>query len=192
MTATATTVTDFNPDAADSALFSDTVDTITDFNPLAADSVAISDTAVPVSTFDRVLAHDSVIADLGYVLMQDYAEDPTYFGDDYAVGMKVDFGYARALTDTVVISDTVTTASAFDRALSDAVGIADTVSTTSSYNAALADGVGIADTVSLVSEPVTSDTMSITDTGYMLIQTYALDPTYFADDYVVGTKQTFD
>ncbi len=91
MTAEATTVTDFNPDAADSALFSDTVDTITDFNPLAADSVGISDTAVPVSTFIRAVSDTMSVTDTGYMLIQDYALDPTYFADDYVVGTKQTF-----------------------------------------------------------------------------------------------------
>lgn len=91
ISATVSTVTDFNPNAADSALFSDTVETITDFNPGASDTVGVSDIAVPVSTFIRSFSDSASITDTGYMLIQSYAEDPTYFADDYVVGTKQTF-----------------------------------------------------------------------------------------------------
>jgi hypothetical protein len=114
--------------------------------------------------------------------------------------------------DSVAFSDTVETEAAFVRDLDNSVGMSaeatfdvgsstadtalfsDTVDTITDFNPLAADTVGISDTAVPVSTFIraVSDTMSITDTGYVLRQDYALDPTYFADDYVVGTKQTFD
>jgi phage-related tail fiber protein len=114
--------------------------------------------------------------------------------------------------DSVAISDTVETQAAFVRDPADSVGMSaeatvdvdfnaadsalfsDTVDTITDFNPLAAGSVGISDSAVPVSTFIraVSDTMSITDTGYVLRQDYALDPTYFADDYVVGTKQTFD
>lgn len=122
------------------------------------------------------------------------------------------FFYRSFFTDAFSITDTVETQSEFNRDLADSVGMAATVDTLSDYVRDLSDNVGISDAASMDAGAVTSDlvgisdtavpvstfiravsdTMSITDTGYMLRQDYALDPTYFADDYVTGTKQTFD
>jgi hypothetical protein len=82
---------DIGSSTADSALFSDTVDTITDFNPSSADTVGISDTVASVSTFARSVSDTMSITDTGYMLIQDYALDPTYFADDYVVGTKQTF-----------------------------------------------------------------------------------------------------
>ena len=114
--------------------------------------------------------------------------------------------------DSVTIIDTVSTESEFVRELADTVGIGDAVDTLSDYVRELNNDVGISDAATMNAGAVTSDlvgisdtvvsvstftrsvsdTMVITDTGYVLRQDYTLDPTYFADDYVVGTKQTFD
>ena len=114
--------------------------------------------------------------------------------------------------DSVAFSDAVETQAAFVRDPADSVGMSaeatvdvdfnaadsalfsDTVDTITDFNPLATDSVGISDSAAAVSTFIraVSDTMSITDTGYMLRQDYALDPTYFADDYVVGTKQTFD
>jgi hypothetical protein len=126
----------------------------------------------------------------GIFMLRGRPADSVAFSDT----VETEAAFVRSLDDSVGMTATATTVTDFNPDAADSALFSDTVDTITDFNPLAADTVGISDTAVPVSTFIraVSDTMSITDTGYVLRQDYALDPTYFADDYVVGTKQTFD